>query len=55
MDTVDTNQGEPTVTLGDQDVADGLAAIGDTFTRPDLGGVCVADGYGVSVRVRGGE
>lgn len=44
-----------TATLDRQDLADTTAAITETYTRTDIGGVCVADGYGASLRVFAGE
>jgi len=44
-----------TVTLDRQDLADTTAAIIETYTRADIDGVCVADGYGASLRVFAGE
>jgi hypothetical protein len=40
--------------LSAEDVADGIAAIEATYHRPDNGGVCVADGFGVKVTVERG-
>ncbi len=40
--------------LSREDVADGLGAIETTYRRPDLAGVCVADGFGVKVVVERG-
>jgi hypothetical protein len=31
-----------------------MAAIAETYRRPDLGGVCVADGFGVRIVVERG-
>jgi CRISPR-associated endonuclease Cas1 len=40
--------------LSAEDVADAKAAIAATYQRPDIGGVCVADGFGVKVTVARG-
>jgi CRISPR-associated endonuclease Cas1 len=40
--------------LSAEDVAEGIAAIETTYRRPDMGGVCVADGFGVKVTVEKG-
>ena len=40
--------------LSAEDVADGIAAIEATYRRPDLAGVCVADGFGAKVTVERG-
>jgi CRISPR-associated endonuclease Cas1 len=37
-----------------EDVADGMAAIEATYSRPDVAGVCVADGFGVRIVVERG-
>jgi CRISPR-associated endonuclease Cas1 len=37
-----------------EDVADGMTAIEATYSRPDLAGVCVVDGFGVRVVVERG-
>ena len=42
------------VALSAEDVADTKAAIEATYRRPDLAGVCVADGFGVKVTVERG-
>ncbi len=42
------------VPLSAQDVAEAKAAIEATYGRPDVGGVCVADGFGVKVTVERG-
>jgi hypothetical protein len=39
--------------LSPEDVADAKAAMEATYGRPDVAGVCVADGFGVKVRVEG--
>ncbi len=44
----------PSLVLTPEDVADGMAAIEATYSRPDLAGVCVADGFGVRVVVERG-
>jgi CRISPR-associated protein Cas1 len=41
----------PPVSFTDDDVADGLAAIAETFTRPDSAGVAILDGFGCRLRV----
>ena len=40
--------------LSSEDVAARLAAVEATFSRPTVGGICVADGYGVKVVVERG-
>jgi CRISPR-associated endonuclease Cas1 len=46
--------GTTTLTLTPEDVADSTTALAETYSRPDLGGVCVADGFGVRVVVEHG-
>ena len=46
--------GTTTLTLTPEDVTDGMAAIEATYSRPDVAGVCVADGFGVRVVVERG-
>jgi hypothetical protein len=41
-------------TLTPEDVADSVAALTEAYARPDLAGVCVADGFGVRVVVERG-
>jgi CRISPR-associated endonuclease Cas1 len=41
--------------LDDQDVAEGLAAIRATFSRPDPDGTAIVDGYGAHIRVSSGQ
>ena len=43
-----------TLAMSDEDVADHRAAIEATYSRPDVAGVCVADGFGVKVTVERG-
>ena len=45
----------PPGSFTDDDVTDGLAAIAETFTRPDAAGVAVLDGFGVRLRVERGH
>ena len=40
--------------LTPEDVADSMAAIQETYGRPDSGGVCVVDGFGVRIVVERG-
>jgi CRISPR-associated protein Cas1 len=40
--------------LSSEDIADAVAAIDATYRRPDVAGVCVADGFGVKVTVERG-
>jgi CRISPR-associated endonuclease Cas1 len=40
--------------LTPEDVADSTAALAETYSRPDSGGVCVVDGFGVRVVVERG-
>ena len=44
----------PSLVLTPEDVADGMTAIEATYSRPDLAGVCVVDGFGVRVVVERG-
>ncbi len=44
----------PSLVLTREDVADSMAAIEATYSRPDLAGVCVVDGFGVRVVVERG-
>jgi hypothetical protein len=37
-----------------EDVADSMAALTETYRRPDIAGVCVVDGFGVRVVVERG-
>jgi CRISPR-associated endonuclease Cas1 len=46
--------GTTTVLLTPDDVADSMSALAETYARPDLGGICVADGFGVRVVVERG-
>ncbi|MGA2530721.1 MAG: CRISPR-associated endonuclease Cas1 [Acidimicrobiales bacterium] len=46
--------GTTTLTLAPEDVADSMSSLADTYSRPDLAGVCVADGFGVRVVVERG-
>ncbi len=40
--------------LTSEDVADSMAALAETYSRPDTAGVCVADGFGVRVVIERG-
>ncbi len=51
--TLSTSVSEPRA-LSPEDVADSMSAIGQTYARPDLAGVCVVDGFGVRVEVERG-
>jgi CRISPR-associated endonuclease Cas1 len=46
--------GTTTLTLTPEDVADFMSALTETYSRPDSGGVCVVDGFGVRVVVERG-
>jgi CRISPR-associated protein Cas1 len=46
--------GTTTLTRTPEDIADSTTALAETYSRPDLGGVCVADGFGVRVIVEHG-
>ena len=46
--------GTATLTVFAEDVADSVAALTETYRRPDMAGVCVADGFGVRVVVERG-
>jgi hypothetical protein len=44
----------PSLVLTPKDVADSMTALVDPYSRPDSGGVCVVDGFGVRVVVERG-
>jgi CRISPR-associated endonuclease Cas1 len=46
--------GTATLTLTPEDVADSKASLAETYSRSDLAGICVADGFGVRVVVERG-
>jgi CRISPR-associated endonuclease Cas1 len=46
--------GTTTLTITPKDVVDSMSALGATYSRSDLAGVCVADGFGVRVIVERG-
>ena len=46
--------GTTALTLTPEDVTDSMVALAETYSRPDGGGVCVADGFGVRVVVERG-
>ena len=49
-----TTTPQPSLVLTPEDVADSTAALTETYRRPDSGGVCVVDGFGVRVVVERG-
>src|SRR5271165_2113711 len=40
--------------ISPEDVADSMAALGQTYARPDLAGVCLVDGFGCRIVVERG-
>ena len=46
--------GTATLTFSPEDIADSTAALAETYSRSDLAGVCVADGFGVRIVVERG-
>ncbi|MGO9583560.1 MAG: hypothetical protein ACLP36_12190 [Acidimicrobiales bacterium] len=46
--------GTATLTLAPEDVTDSMSALATTYSRSDVAGVCVADGFGVRVVVERG-
>jgi CRISPR-associated endonuclease Cas1 len=44
----------PSLVLTPEDVADSMAALAETYSRPDVAGVCVVDGFGVRIVVERG-
>ena len=48
-----TTTSQPLLVLSPEDVADSRASLAETYSRLDVAGVCVADGFGVRVVERG--
>jgi hypothetical protein len=46
--------GTATVTFAAEDITDSVAALTETYRRPDAAGICVADGFGLRVVVERG-
>jgi hypothetical protein len=46
--------GTTSLTLTPEDITDSMSALAETYSRPDVASVCVADGFGVRVVVERG-